>query len=77
MIVAQVHSHPEEAFHSSADDDWAVIRHEGALSLVVPYFAARTTVETFARDLAAFVLSSRNHWTEIEPANLEQYLRIQ
>lgn len=77
MIVAQVHSHPEEAFHSSADDDWAVIRHEGALSLVVPYFAGRTNVETFARDLAAFVLNSSNCWAEIEPANLDQYLRIQ
>ena len=39
MIAAQVHSHPREAFHSAADDTWAIIRHEGALSLVLPYFA--------------------------------------
>src|SRR4051812_35762345 len=30
-IAAQVHSHPFEAFHSRPDDEWAIVRHEGAL----------------------------------------------
>lgn len=34
MVAAQVHSHPAAAFHSLADDRWAIIRHENALSLV-------------------------------------------
>lgn len=32
FIAAQVHSHPFEAFHSRADDQWAIVRHTGALS---------------------------------------------
>src|SRR5882672_4350009 len=44
MVAAQVHSHPMEAYHSRADDEWAIVRHEGALSLVVPNFASNTTL---------------------------------
>lgn len=38
-LIAQVHSHPTEAYHSSADDAYAVVTAEGGFSLVVPYFA--------------------------------------
>ena len=31
-LAAQVHSHPARAFHSLADDKWAIVRHEGAMS---------------------------------------------
>src|SRR5688572_18184096 len=30
MIGAQLHTHPAEAFHSRADDRWAIVRHVGA-----------------------------------------------
>src|SRR4051794_17868587 len=33
IIAAQVHSHPELAFHSEADNEWAIVRHLHALSL--------------------------------------------
>lgn len=38
-LIAQVHSHPTEAYHSSTDDAYAVVTTEGGFSLVVPYFA--------------------------------------
>jgi len=38
-LIAQVHSHPGEAYHSQTDDDYAIATKEGNLSLVVPYFA--------------------------------------
>jgi hypothetical protein len=41
MIVAQVHSHPNAAFHSWIDDKEAIPRRVGAYSLVVPDFGAR------------------------------------
>src|SRR5690348_14633327 len=47
MVAAQVHTHPEEAFHSAADDRWAIVRHEGALSLVLPHFASRVNSPMF------------------------------
>lgn len=38
-LIAQVHSHPREAYHSRTDDLYAVVTAEGGLSVVVPDFA--------------------------------------
>lgn len=37
-LIAQVHSHPSEAYHSEADDRYAIVTAEGGFSLVVPDF---------------------------------------
>jgi Prokaryotic homologs of the JAB domain len=37
-LIAQVHSHPTAAFHSEADDRYAIVTAHGGLSLVVPDF---------------------------------------
>jgi proteasome lid subunit RPN8/RPN11 len=37
-LIAQVHSHPGEAYHSAADDRYAIVTADGGLSLVVPDF---------------------------------------
>lgn len=65
QILAQVHSHPREAFHSPADDTWAVVRHIGAISIVIPYFAKDATVANFAEQAATFQLNSSNRWAEV------------
>lgn len=65
MIAAQVHSHPCEAFHSIADDEGAIVRHEGALSFVVPRFAVQTTAESFLRDSALYRLEAGDCWLEV------------
>ena len=56
--MAQVHSHPGEAFHSPADDRWAIPRQVGALSIVLPFFAAGISEETFFEQAAVFTLSN-------------------
>ncbi|MEY9123302.1 Mov34/MPN/PAD-1 family protein [Bradyrhizobium yuanmingense] len=76
MIAAQVHSHPHEAFHSLADDKWAIVRHENALSLVVPYFAARTTAFSFMQDQKTFKLSVGNRWEELAAWEIGKWLQI-
>jgi proteasome lid subunit RPN8/RPN11 len=76
MVAAQVHTHPEHAFHSSADDRWAIVRHVGALSLVLPYFAQRTTPDTFLEDAAVFSLSPDNEWLPIDPSDLDAHVRV-
>ncbi|MGO4569976.1 Mov34/MPN/PAD-1 family protein [Rhizobium sp. 2YAF20] len=65
-IVAQLHTHPGRAFHSEADDRWAIIRHVGALSLVLPKFAIDTTVSTFINDVKTFELSTENEWRLVD-----------
>jgi len=73
MVAAQVHTHPLAAFHSEADDDWAIVRHVGALSLVVPHFCTRTTAESFVSDALVFQLNRENEFTQ---TNANQAYRI-
>jgi hypothetical protein len=75
-LLAQVHSHPGPAFHSPADDRWAVVRHEGGLSIVVPTFAADTTVENFAAAAAVFHLTNQDRWQLVTTDDLPNFLRI-
>jgi proteasome lid subunit RPN8/RPN11 len=65
MVAAQVHSHPFEAFHSKADDRWAIVRHEGALSLVVPHFASSTTLANFLDQTKVYRFSPTAQWIEV------------
>lgn len=39
-LIAQVHTHPQKAYHSKADDRYAIVTAEGGLSLVVPNFGS-------------------------------------
>ena len=39
LVLAQLHTHPGAAFHSDTDDRFALPRHTGAISIVVPDFA--------------------------------------
>lgn len=75
-VVAQVHSHPYEAFHSAADDAWAIVSHRGALSLVVPYFALGTDSNSFLERSAVFQLSARGRWELITGAALDLALEV-
>jgi proteasome lid subunit RPN8/RPN11 len=70
MVAAQVHSHPAEAFHSKADDRWAIVRHEGALSLVVPHFALQTTPQNFLAHTKVYRFTATSRWEEIPEAEL-------
>jgi hypothetical protein len=39
FILARVHTHPTDAYHSDTDDQNMLIAHTGAISIVVPHFA--------------------------------------
>jgi hypothetical protein len=74
QILAQVHSHPEEAFHSIADDTWAIVRHVGAVSIVIPHFAKNTVSMNFGGQAATFQLSSSNRWAEVKFVDVVEVL---
>ncbi|HEV2786456.1 MAG TPA: hypothetical protein VGV67_08720 [Solirubrobacteraceae bacterium] len=38
IVAGQIHSHPDSAYHSGADDELAIVQLPGGLSIVVPYF---------------------------------------
>jgi hypothetical protein len=39
FVLVRLHTHPAEAYHSPVDDTNMLISHNGAISIVVPYFA--------------------------------------
>jgi proteasome lid subunit RPN8/RPN11 len=62
MVAAQLHTHPHEAFHSPADDRWAIVRHVGALSLVIPDFCQHTSTASFVADAKVFCLTDTDEF---------------
>jgi hypothetical protein len=70
MVAGQVHTHPYEAFHSPVDDEWAIVRHEGGLSLVVPRFCQMTTASTFVDDAKVFRLEANDEFVEVAPTSV-------
>lgn len=75
-ICAQVHSHPGLAFHSEADDEWALIRHRGALSLVVPHFGRTTSADNFLASTAVYALSDADCWERVPGTAIHTVLAI-
>ena len=41
QVVGQLHTHPNEAFHSAGDEAGALIRFNGFVSIVLPDYGAR------------------------------------
>lgn len=70
-IVAQIHTHPGKAYHSEADAAWAIIRHRGALSLVLPQFATTTTVSSFLDEVKTYERAADGEWVLVSNACLE------
>jgi len=66
ILAAQVHIHPLEAYHSEADDYLAILRHEGALSFVLPYFGLRTTPTTFFEDAVCYAHTKSGNWEKVD-----------
>lgn len=73
-IIAQVHSHPEEAFHSPVDDRKAVIDRRWALSIVVPDFCDRDLGDM--RGTAVFALRDSLDWIQLSEEQIKQVLII-
>lgn len=72
-LVAQVHSHPGEAYHSALDDAIPLVTTIGGLSLVVPDFArGPVDVTTYA----AYRLSAVGKWEEVEPTALAGLIHV-
>ena len=71
-LIAQVHSHPTEAYHSATDDRYAIVATEGGFSLVVPYFArsAHTPPEWAVYRLR------QSRWQELTPTATRQVFQI-
>lgn len=73
-LIAQIHSHPTDAYHSETDDEHALVRTMGCLSLVVPDFAARPFS---LADTAVYRLERSGAWRELDRRTVSSLIRIE
>jgi hypothetical protein len=71
-LVAQIHSHPTDAYHSDTDDAYAIATVLGSLSIVVPDFASRPFN---MQECAVYRLDGRG-WIEVPPSDLPHLIEI-
>ena len=74
VVLARVHTHPGEAYHSTTDDQNMIIAHVGAISVVVPDFARRPL------DLAGCSVNELcpdGTWRELAPTEIADRFRVQ
>lgn len=73
LFYARIHSHPGKAFHSDTDNSNGVISHQGAISIVVPYFAA-DPIEL--QRCAIFRLEHGRGWLLLEQAEVARLFEV-
>jgi len=76
VVPAQVHSHPQEAFHSCVDDERAFVRHENAISIVVPNFAA-IPEDKFAVMARFYRLHATSLWRKMDQAEIARVFEFE
>lgn len=73
MLVAQVHSHPTEAFHSETDDTYPMVTTAGALSIVIPNFGRDGLASS---GTVIYRLQGDGSWAELTAAEAKSLLRM-
>ena len=67
ILAGQVHSHPTDAYHSGTDDHYPLVTLAGALSVVVPDFAAHAPDDI--GNWAWYRLVATGDWAQLTPAD--------
>ena len=72
-LIAQIHSHPQEAYHSEADDALAIITTFGGVSIVIPDFGNSDL--NFEKS-AIYRLRPESGWTKLTKVETEHLIKI-
>ena len=72
-LMLQIHSHPQEAYHSDTDDRYPIVSQFGGLSIVVPNFGFdKFSLESWA----VYRLLPSKEWKEISLSEKESLFKI-
>jgi len=71
-LIAQLHSHPTEAYHSPTDDAFCVVTAVGCLSIVVPDFAS----QPFDLARCAVYRLTKHGWLNLTSAEASKLIRM-
>ncbi len=72
-LIAQVHSHPTDAYHSDTDDALPIVTTVGGLSLVVPFFARNPFS---LADYAVYRLMPDGDWLGLSTDEVDELIVI-
>lgn len=75
LLLAQVHSHPGIAFHSSVDDYYPVTHKLGLLSIVVPEYGFIEPKE-FLTKSAVYECQNQRIWHKLTPSEVRARLKV-
>lgn len=73
QLIAQIHSHPRDAYHSLADDRYPIVDSYGGISIVVPDFASG---EVSLFDTAIYRLSIKKTWDKLKDQEVKSLFII-
>ncbi len=72
-FYARIHSHPRRAYHSEMDDGNGVLTHQGAISIVVPFFARDPILLPHC---AIYRLKHGSGWLQLDVAEVTDLFEI-
>src|SRR5258706_3870277 len=72
-MIAQIHSHPTDAYHSDTDDENAIANTIGCFSLVVPDFGAGNFN---LASTAVYRLAQDGEWQELDQRSVAAMIQL-
>lgn len=72
ILAVQIHTHPQEAYHSETDDDYPIVTLLGGLSIVVPDFCQ---YGMFCRRTAVYRLTDQR-WEELALPESQRLIQV-
>jgi hypothetical protein len=73
-LIAQLHSHPTEAYHSTTDNTFPIATTTGCLSLVLPHFARQPFSLV---QCAVYRLHPTRGWIELDADQVQRLIRLE
>lgn len=73
QMIAQIHSHPNEAYHSETDDAYPIVTAIGGVSVVVPNFA-KGGLNLY--EWAVYRYFPESGWTELNEKDKTDFIQI-
>lgn len=71
-LIAQIHSHPGVAFHSSTDDKFSLVTTAGSFSIVIPYFG-----HVYGNDFKKYAIYRlKSGWVKLNRTEIESIFKI-
>ena len=74
VVLAQVHSHPRDAYHSETDNEFPVATSAGQFSIVIPDYARRPFRNL--SDYAIYRLKRDGRWRGLKQNQISMIFRV-